>query len=141
MTEDDTLQGISLKYGVTIEELRRVNKLFGDSIHLRESLLVPLRTSANENQGEVLPEKKVTKEDDCSEFTVETNTKSKKVVETNTKSKKVVENSKPEKKCLEKKLSVDRNLSALNFLQKIDSTISESKKAVNSFCSKKQGGV
>ena len=135
ITSEDTLQGISLKYEVTIEELRRVNKLFaGDSIHLRESLLVPLRTAANDNP-QVLSEKKVAKEDNCSELAVETNKKSEKIVKSSKNE------NKPEKKPLEKNLSVDKNLSALNFLQKIDSTISESKKAVNSFCSKKQDGV
>ncbi|OWA52397.1 hypothetical protein BV898_16853 [Hypsibius exemplaris] len=39
----DTLQGIALKYGVTMEHLRRVNKLWAsDTMHLRKILLIPI---------------------------------------------------------------------------------------------------
>ncbi|XP_055339954.1 lysM and putative peptidoglycan-binding domain-containing protein 2-like isoform X2 [Paramacrobiotus metropolitanus] len=39
----DTLQGIALKYGVTMEHLRRVNRLWAsDSMHLRKFLLIPI---------------------------------------------------------------------------------------------------
>ncbi|XP_076281760.1 lysM peptidoglycan-binding domain-containing protein red isoform X2 [Lasioglossum baleicum] len=39
----DTLQGIALKYGVTTEQIRRVNRLWAsDSLFLREHLLVPV---------------------------------------------------------------------------------------------------
>lgn len=38
----DTLQGIALKYGVTTEQIRRVNRLWAsDSLFLREHLLIP----------------------------------------------------------------------------------------------------
>ncbi|XP_043257976.1 lysM and putative peptidoglycan-binding domain-containing protein 2 [Colletes gigas] len=38
----DTLQGIALKYGVTTEQIRRVNRLWAsDSLFLREYLLIP----------------------------------------------------------------------------------------------------
>lgn len=43
----DTIQGISLKYNVTVEELRRVNKLWAnDSIWLRGTLLIPAHADA-----------------------------------------------------------------------------------------------
>ncbi|XP_014210321.1 lysM and putative peptidoglycan-binding domain-containing protein 2 [Copidosoma floridanum] len=39
----DTLQGIALKYGVTTEQIRRVNRLWAsDSLFLREHLLIPI---------------------------------------------------------------------------------------------------
>ncbi|XP_043489152.1 lysM and putative peptidoglycan-binding domain-containing protein 2 [Polistes fuscatus] len=39
----DTLQGIALKYGVTTEQIRRVNRLWAsDSLFLREYLLIPV---------------------------------------------------------------------------------------------------
>ncbi|KAJ8247853.1 hypothetical protein GJAV_G00251250 [Gymnothorax javanicus] len=43
VTDSDTLQGIALKYGVTMEQIKRVNKLFGnDCIFLRNSLNIPV---------------------------------------------------------------------------------------------------
>lgn len=43
MVKGDTLQGIALKYGVTTEKIRRVNRLFAsDSLFLREYLLIPV---------------------------------------------------------------------------------------------------
>ncbi|XP_077867486.1 lysM and putative peptidoglycan-binding domain-containing protein 2-like [Saccoglossus kowalevskii] len=43
VSETDTLQGIALKYGVTIEQIKRANKLFTtDSIFLRKVLNIPV---------------------------------------------------------------------------------------------------
>ncbi|KAL4706977.1 hypothetical protein ACJJTC_019515 [Scirpophaga incertulas] len=43
MSKGDTLQGIALKYGVTMEKIRRANRLFtSDSLFLREYLLIPV---------------------------------------------------------------------------------------------------
>jgi len=42
----DTLQGIALKYSVSTEELRRINKLYSsDSLFLRTFLLIPIETA------------------------------------------------------------------------------------------------
>ncbi|KAJ8934447.1 hypothetical protein NQ314_013321 [Rhamnusium bicolor] len=42
VSNTDTLQGIALKYNVTIEQIRRANKLWAsDSLFLREFLLIP----------------------------------------------------------------------------------------------------
>ncbi|XP_071451110.1 lysM and putative peptidoglycan-binding domain-containing protein 1 [Hetaerina americana] len=42
VSKSDTLQGIALKYGVTMEQIRRINRLWAsDSLFLRESLLIP----------------------------------------------------------------------------------------------------
>lgn len=45
VTDGDTLQGIALKYGVTMEQIKRVNKLFSnDCIFLRHRLNIPVHT-------------------------------------------------------------------------------------------------
>ncbi|XP_062860547.1 lysM and putative peptidoglycan-binding domain-containing protein 2 [Trichomycterus rosablanca] len=44
VTEGDTLQGIALRYGVTMEQIKRANKLFSnDCIFLRHSLNIPVQ--------------------------------------------------------------------------------------------------
>ncbi|XP_029952138.1 lysM and putative peptidoglycan-binding domain-containing protein 2 [Salarias fasciatus] len=43
VTDSDTLQGIALKYGVTMEQIKRANKLFSnDCIFLKNSLNIPV---------------------------------------------------------------------------------------------------
>ncbi|XP_018106392.1 lysM and putative peptidoglycan-binding domain-containing protein 2 isoform X1 [Xenopus laevis] len=43
LSPSDTLQGIALKYGVTMEQIKRANKLFStDCIFLRKSLNIPV---------------------------------------------------------------------------------------------------
>lgn len=43
VTDSDTLQGIALKYGVTMEQIKRANKVFSnDCIFLRNSLNIPV---------------------------------------------------------------------------------------------------
>ncbi|XP_071345137.1 lysM and putative peptidoglycan-binding domain-containing protein 2 [Trachinotus anak] len=43
VSDSDTLQGIALKYGVTMEQIKRANKLFSnDCIFLRNSLNIPV---------------------------------------------------------------------------------------------------
>ncbi|KAK5935545.1 hypothetical protein CgunFtcFv8_020898 [Champsocephalus gunnari] len=43
VTDSDTLQGIALKYGVTMEQIKRVNKLFSnDCIFLKNNLNIPV---------------------------------------------------------------------------------------------------
>ncbi|KRT82406.1 hypothetical protein AMK59_4519, partial [Oryctes borbonicus] len=43
VTSADTLQGIALKYSVTMEQIRRINRLWAsDSLFLREHLLIPV---------------------------------------------------------------------------------------------------
>ncbi|XP_029159883.1 lysM and putative peptidoglycan-binding domain-containing protein 2 isoform X2 [Nylanderia fulva] len=56
----DTLQGIALKYGVTTEQIRRINRLWAsDSLFLREHLLIPINTDSSAsicNNESVAPE-------------------------------------------------------------------------------------
>lgn len=45
VTDGETLQGIALKYGVTMEQIKRVNKLFSnDCIFLRNTLSIPVKS-------------------------------------------------------------------------------------------------
>ncbi|KAJ3665399.1 hypothetical protein Zmor_000896 [Zophobas morio] len=47
VSNTDTLQGIALKYDVTIEQIRRINRLWAsDSLFLKEYLLIPVRDSS-----------------------------------------------------------------------------------------------
>ncbi|XP_064645178.1 lysM and putative peptidoglycan-binding domain-containing protein 2-like isoform X2 [Lineus longissimus] len=46
LVEGDTLQGLALKYGVTMEDIKRCNKMWtNDSLYLRETLLIPIPTN------------------------------------------------------------------------------------------------
>lgn len=48
ISSSDTLQGIALKYGVTMEQIRRTNRLWAsDSLFLREHLMIPLPDNSN----------------------------------------------------------------------------------------------
>ncbi|KAF8629108.1 hypothetical protein AX17_005694 [Amanita inopinata Kibby_2008] len=56
VTAKDSLAGVSLKYGIPLAELRRVNHLWAsDSIHLRDVLFIPvekaLRTLSTQNSS------------------------------------------------------------------------------------------
>jgi LysM repeat protein len=47
VSNTDTLQGIALKYDVTIEQIRRINRLWAsDSLFLKEFLLIPVRDNS-----------------------------------------------------------------------------------------------
>ncbi|CAH0550771.1 unnamed protein product [Brassicogethes aeneus] len=54
VTQYDTLQGIALKYNVTIEQIRRANRLWAsDSLFLKEFLLIPVQDSNGSNSETV----------------------------------------------------------------------------------------
>ncbi|KAK3710652.1 hypothetical protein QZH41_011004 [Actinostola sp. cb2023] len=43
----DTLQGLSIKYGVSVEDIRRINKLWtNDNIHFYKIIKIPVRTES-----------------------------------------------------------------------------------------------
>ena len=47
MTTTDSLQGVSLKYGISMADLRKANQMWpSDSIHLRKSLNVPVNKAS-----------------------------------------------------------------------------------------------
>jgi hypothetical protein len=51
VTTADSLQGVSLKYGISMAELRKANQMWpSDSIHLRKSLNVPVNKASKLKQ-------------------------------------------------------------------------------------------
>ncbi|CAO1432322.1 unnamed protein product [Diamesa tonsa] len=47
LCKNETLQGIALKYGCSMEHIRRANRLFAnDSLFLREHLMIPVNTDS-----------------------------------------------------------------------------------------------
>eukprot|EP00732_Lithocolla_globosa_P005688 Lithocolla_globosa_v1_NODE_6067_length_1142_cov_6.632015.p1 type:complete len:245 gc:universal NODE_6067_length_1142_cov_6.632015:977-243(-) len=42
VTKSDTLVGVSLRYGISVPELRRVNSLFSNDIFCKKKLLIPI---------------------------------------------------------------------------------------------------
>lgn len=52
VTSGDTLQGLALKYGVTMEDIKRENRMWTtDSLFLRESLEIPVQSSEAGTNG------------------------------------------------------------------------------------------
>jgi len=41
VSNHDTLVGISLKYNVPVDDIRRANRMFSSNIHEREKLIIP----------------------------------------------------------------------------------------------------
>ncbi|EAU91071.1 LysM domain-containing protein [Coprinopsis cinerea okayama7 len=51
VTTSDSLAGVSLKYGIDLTELRKANQLWpNDSIHLRETLFIPLHRASRAHE-------------------------------------------------------------------------------------------
>ncbi|XP_052000767.1 lysM and putative peptidoglycan-binding domain-containing protein 1-like [Xyrauchen texanus] len=109
----ETLQGLSLKYGVSMEQIKRANRLYtNDSIFLKESLFIPVLTeSASFSNGVKLTEE-----------TSPTQTHTKTSDETHT--------SQTDSICHEE----NTDLSPVEYLKKIDSLISQSKQAAVKTC-------
>ena len=54
MTTADSLQGVSLKYGISMADLRKANQMWpSDSIHLRKSLNIPVNKASKLRQLDV----------------------------------------------------------------------------------------
>eukprot|EP00727_Mastigamoeba_balamuthi_P005269 m51a1_g14740 hypothetical protein (215) ;mRNA; f:279627-280650 len=57
VSQHDTLEGIALKYNVTIQEIMRANKLFNrDAALMRKNLKIPRSAAAGESAAEALGE-------------------------------------------------------------------------------------
>ena len=55
VTPKDSLPGVSLRYGIPLAELRRVNQLWtSDSIHLRDVLYIPLQKTSHSQPNSTL---------------------------------------------------------------------------------------
>nr|XP_020471157.1 lysM and putative peptidoglycan-binding domain-containing protein 1 [Monopterus albus] len=64
----ETLQGLALKYGVSMEQIKRANRLYtNDSIFLRKSLSIPVLTDLNDcSNGMDLAAEDSEKDNSCS---------------------------------------------------------------------------
>ncbi|XP_029436437.1 lysM and putative peptidoglycan-binding domain-containing protein 1-like [Rhinatrema bivittatum] len=101
----DTLQGLALKYGVTMEQIKRANRLYtGDSIFLKKTLYIPILM---EQKG-LSPE-----EEGRGERDVSTN-----------------QPEEGEEETVAQGAAQPEDLSAKDFLKKLDSKITVSKRAV-----------
>ncbi|XP_020353654.1 lysM and putative peptidoglycan-binding domain-containing protein 1 [Oncorhynchus kisutch] len=110
----ETLQGLALKYGVSMEQIKRANRLYtNDSIFLKKSLSIPVLSDYNSDANSGVD---VTEEDSGQ---VQDSTSK----EGSTKNGKPVNNS-------EKTQEGISELSPMNFLKRMDRMISQSKQAV-----------
>ncbi|XP_030044098.1 lysM and putative peptidoglycan-binding domain-containing protein 1 [Microcaecilia unicolor] len=101
----DTLQGLALKYGVTMEQIKRANRLYtGDSIFLKKTLYIPVPTEQKGPQNGLEGEAEGTDKRD-------------------------VESSRSEKQKTAREQAQSHELSATDFLKKLDSKITVSKRA------------
>lgn len=121
----DTLQGISLKYGVNMEDLRRINKLhYTDSIQSRKFLNIPVSKDSNHKKLKV--------------DAVATEVGSKHSVGENDKSKENKPNL--EAKTGEKRVTeteISEESSVHDFLRKLDMQIQTTKRTASSMLSDK----
>ncbi|XP_065101493.2 lysM and putative peptidoglycan-binding domain-containing protein 1 [Paramisgurnus dabryanus] len=108
----DTLQGLSLKYGVSMEQIKRANRLYtNDSIFLKESLFIPVLTeSLSFTNGVNLSEEETSSRQTHSEIQTHTS----------------------QTDC--SRLDENADLSPVEYLKKIDSLISQSKQAAVKTC-------
>ncbi|XP_056618310.1 lysM and putative peptidoglycan-binding domain-containing protein 1 [Triplophysa dalaica] len=107
----DTLQGLSLKYGVSMEQIKRTNRLYtNDSIFLKESLFIPVLTGTlSFTNGVNVREEETSQAQTHSEVPQESQTD-----------------------CSSSDGNAD--LSPVEYLKKIDSLISQSKQAAVRTC-------
>ncbi|KAK3579695.1 hypothetical protein CHS0354_029174 [Potamilus streckersoni] len=109
--QDDTLMGIALRYGSTVEQIKRENKLWtNDSLFLKEFLLIPV---TNENSNLITDEWEI--------VTAENRSRSNSEI-TSTEDKKIpIQNDSPEKPA--------RN-THMDFFNKFDADIAQLKSNV-----------
>ncbi|CAM4701720.1 unnamed protein product [Leuciscus chuanchicus] len=106
----ETLQGLSLKYGVSMEQIKRANRLYtNDSIFLKESLFIPvlLTESVSFTNGVELTEEETSPAQTHTEISNET----------------------PKSQTDSSRCEANADLSPVEYLKKIDSLISQSKQA------------
>ncbi|ROJ29229.1 LysM and putative peptidoglycan-binding domain-containing protein 1 [Anabarilius grahami] len=110
----ETLQGLSLKYGVSMEQIKRANRLYtNDSIFLKESLFIPVLTeSVSFTNGVELTEEESSPAQTHTEISNET----------------------PKSQTDSSRCEVNADLSPVEYLKKIDSLISKSKQAAVKTC-------
>ncbi|XP_060076633.1 lysM and putative peptidoglycan-binding domain-containing protein 1-like [Ylistrum balloti] len=116
ISETDTMMGIALKYGITVEQLKRENKLWtNDSLFLREHLLVP-----------VAREDIATLPDDLEVVDVDPRSRSRSGSQISNSSRKSTESGE-HGDSTNNGVSVEPKTSPLDFLNKYDSNIAQLK--------------
>lgn len=124
----DTLQGISLRYGVKMEDLRRINKLhYTDSILSRQFLNIPVSKDMNVSKNSAND----TVNDSKTKENLMKNPKSESK-ERSLEGKKTEENKRKVEKKVEKESTVH------DFLQKLDMQINSTKQIASSMLSDKE---
>ncbi|XP_067305727.1 lysM and putative peptidoglycan-binding domain-containing protein 1 isoform X2 [Pseudorasbora parva] len=110
----ETLQGLSLKYGVSMEQIKRANRLYtNDSIFLKESLFIPILTeSVSFTNGVELAEEETGPARTHTEISNET----------------------PKSQTDSSRCEMNADLSPVEYLRKIDNLISQSKQAAVKTC-------
>lgn len=110
----ETLQGLSLKYGVSMEQIKRANRLYtNESIFLKESLFIPVLTeSVSFTNGVELTEEETSP------------------AQTHT----LISNETLKSQTDSSKCEANADLSPVEYLKKIDSLISQSKQAAVKTC-------
>ncbi|XP_077070538.1 lysM and putative peptidoglycan-binding domain-containing protein 1 isoform X2 [Siphateles boraxobius] len=111
----ETLQGLSLKYGVSMEQIKRANRLYtNDSIFLKESLFIPvlLTESVSFTNGVELTEEETSPAQKHTEIFNET----------------------PKSQTDSSRCEANADLSPVEYLKKIDNLISQSKQAAVKTC-------
>uniref|UniRef100_A0A1A8EZ04 LysM and putative peptidoglycan-binding domain-containing protein 1 n=1 Tax=Nothobranchius korthausae TaxID=1143690 RepID=A0A1A8EZ04_9TELE len=107
----ETLQGLALKYGVSMEQIKRANRLYtNDSIFLKKSLSIPVLSDLEDCSKEMLVENLTGSNRDCSDQNGHTPSSS------------------------EKKKEDDSSLTPVGFLKRLDDFISQSKQAAAKGC-------
>ncbi|XP_069103371.1 lysM and putative peptidoglycan-binding domain-containing protein 1-like isoform X2 [Argopecten irradians] len=116
ISEKDTMMGIALKYGITVEQLKRENTLWtNDSLFLREHLLVP-----------VAREDIATLPDDFEVVDIDPRSRSRSGSQMSNSSRKSTESGEHGDSA-SNGVSVETKSSALDFLNKYDSDIAKLK--------------
>ncbi|XP_044532082.1 lysM and putative peptidoglycan-binding domain-containing protein 1 [Gracilinanus agilis] len=126
----DTLPGLALKYGVTMEQIKRANRLYtNDSIFLKKTLYIPILTEPRGLFNGLDSEEEEEREEEM-------------LLSQGGAESPSVLRKKEEKASSDQDLPIpSHDLSATDFLKKIDSQISLSKKAAVKKLKKGESGV
>uniref|UniRef100_A0A4W5LMQ6 LysM and putative peptidoglycan-binding domain-containing protein 1 n=1 Tax=Hucho hucho TaxID=62062 RepID=A0A4W5LMQ6_9TELE len=115
----ETLQGLALKYGVSMEQIKRANRLYtNDSIFLKKSLSIPVLSDYN---SDAIIGVDVTEEDSGQ-------------VQDSTSKKGSIQNGKSVNNSEKTQEEGTSELSPMNFLKRMDRMISQSKQAAVKRC-------
>ncbi|XP_071139544.1 lysM and putative peptidoglycan-binding domain-containing protein 2-like [Mytilus edulis] len=126
IVKGDTLQGISLKYGTTVEQIKRENQLWtNDSLFLREHLLIPVQ---NEDVSSI-PDRYETVVIDPVSRTRSASQKSNTSAKSNESEKNVPKDSSSSSSSSQK--AAANGESGMDFLSKYDTSIAQLKSNVN----------